>query len=115
MYVRGVRWTLVLKILVEIPKIITNSDRYFYQFYVVKGSCTCHVTNFVGEYNVIALQGFCVMFRNVTDRDIVLNIEVLGILKPFLEPLLEIWISNFFLNLVVVFICFRFHNLIKLT
>ena len=77
MHVRGVRWTLVAKILVEISKIITNADRYFYQFYVVKGSCTCHVTNFVGEYNVIDLQGFCVMFRNVTDRDIVVEDSIL--------------------------------------
>ena len=77
MHVRGVRRTLVAKIFVEIPKIITNVDRYFYQFYVVKGSRTCHVTNFVGEYNVIALQGFCVMFRNVTDRDIVVEDSIL--------------------------------------
>ena len=57
-HVHGVRRTLVAKIFVERLKMNTNSDVNRNTFYDVKGEeHECIVINFLGEYNVNAVQG----------------------------------------------------------
>ena len=46
MHVHGVRRTLIAKIFIEIPKIITNVDHFGHKFRVVKHADMCHNTFF---------------------------------------------------------------------